>query len=390
VILGRWRDSAVLFSVAAFTAGYASVGLSALLIIALLEIRAGSWRWIPTVLDRPLLALIAVALVSALVSPWRNAALAPAFLVPVTALLSVRSVAVYAKTDPKRIAPLVLLWIAGGVVAAVWRMILSWPDAFIFAWTGKPGQNAIGTTLAIAASLALGMVVSGPSRWRWWLAASIPIIFTGLIVTWARAAWLGAAAGVVMLALVGSRPRARVALVVAAAGLISIGWAVSPQWPGLHKALESLVSLEANENRIAIWRVVPKMVADYPLLGTGYGTFKFAYPRYRELGAKGPTPSFAHNFLLNAAAETGLLGVAAVISLWAAGLTAMWRWQRRTLPVSGEHAAATAILAATVTLFTTQLFDDTVMSVQIGFGLFALLTLGAVADRYVAPKNSQS
>jgi hypothetical protein len=38
-----------------------------------------------------------------------------------------------------------------------------------------------------------------------------------------------------------------------------------------------------------------------------------------------------------------------------------------------------------VALFANQLFDGTVMSVQIGFGLFALLTLGAVADRYLAP-----
>jgi O-antigen ligase len=381
--LAQRRDLILLFTVACFGAGYASIGLVVLLLITPVEVWSRSWRWIPTALDRPLLAVLLVALASAIVSPWRAQALPPTILLLLTAPVAVRSVALYIGRDQGRATRLALVWIAGAVLAAVWWMARSWPATFIFAWTGRPGQNAIGTTLALSLTLALGMLAGLPPRTRWWGIGGILVILAGLVVTWARAAWLGAAAGIVTLVLIGSHRPVRVGLVAATAALIAAGWAASPHWPGIQRVVHSLDSLEANQNRLTIWRAVPRIVADYPILGTGYGTFITVYPRYMEPGARGPTPSFAHDVFLNSAAETGLLGLAAVISLWAAGLAATWRWRRRSLPGSNTQALSAAILAATVTLLTNQLFDGTVMSVQIGFGFFALLTLGAVGDRYL-------
>jgi O-antigen ligase len=168
--------------------------------------------------------------------------------------------------------------------------------------------------------------------------------------------------------------------------LVGLGAVLLPRWPELYAEVRSIGSLEANKNRIAIWKAVPKMIGDHPLVGTGFGTFGHAYPRYRLPGPPDRPPPFAHNLLLNAAVEMGVLGLVAIVALCTVGLVSSWRWMTRSPRGSPERTVAAAVLAALVAFLAIQMVDGTVMYVNISFGFFALLSLGAVGDRYLRPQ----
>ena len=68
-----------------------------------------------------------------------------------------------------------------------------------------------------------------------------------------------------------------------------------------------------NFTRLSIWQAALAMIARFPL--TGVGPFEFG-PIYQLLRLPDGEPAafHAHSFVLTVAAETGLLGVAAVLS----------------------------------------------------------------------------
>jgi tetratricopeptide (TPR) repeat protein len=58
--------------------------------------------------------------------------------------------------------------------------------------------------------------------------------------------------------------------------------------------------------RLRMWAGVLDMIKDNPLIGTGIGTFAYAYPVYQTVG--GYTINHAHNEYLETMSETGLIG----------------------------------------------------------------------------------
>jgi O-antigen ligase len=243
----------------------------------------------------------------------------------------------------------------------------------------------VGTTLAVSAVITLSLLIGRAPGRPWSMAAVLAVLLAGLGATWARAAWLGAAAGVVTLMTLGVDRRVRLALALLTLLLVGLGAVLLPRWPAVYAEVRSIGSLEANKNRIAIWRAVPKMIGDHPVVGTGFGTFGLAYPQYRLPDSPDLMPPFAHNLLLNAAVEMGMFGLVAIVAVCAVGLASSWRWMTRSPRGSPERTVAATVLAALVALLANQLVDGTVMSVHVGFGFFALLALGAVGDRYLSP-----
>lgn len=208
-----------------------------------------------------------------------------------------------------------------------------------------------------------------------------------LVAVWVAGAIPAAVAGLTRMRLDAGLPAALPALglnglgtTMAVATVLALVGAAAVRWPPVAREVRSVASLEANRNRLVLWETAFRIFAAHPVLGTGFGTFQAAYERYRPADAPEPEPPFAHNLLLNFLAETGVVGTAALVTLCATGLAAAWRWATRSPPQSGERAAATAVLAALVTLLVHQMFDGTVLSVHVGFGFFALLALAAVGD----------
>lgn len=64
--------------------------------------------------------------------------------------------------------------------------------------------------------------------------------------------------------------------------------------------------LKAMSGRVEVLRDAPKLIADFPLLGTGLGTFIDIFSKYKTFESK--TYRFAHNEPLQLIAETGISG----------------------------------------------------------------------------------
>lgn len=378
----RLRNAVLLATTAVYAAGYATNGLVLMIAVGIREAISRSWRWISTPLDRPLAAFLVAAFLSALFSDWPRQALTNSTLLLMTAVLSVRTVAAYVVGGAAQCRRFLTVWAAGGVAAALWILVQFDPTNTRLPGTGTLGSNAAGTTLALSVVIALGLLLDQTFRRRWWLAAILPVISLGLVATWARAAWVGAAAGLITLMILGLERRARLVAAVLLFALVGAAAVELPRWRALNAEVRSIVSLEANHNRIVLWKALPRMIRDRPLLGAGFGVFGLAYPRYRLPDAPDPTPSFAHNLLLNALAETGVLGLVAVVALCATGLVSSWQWMTGSPRASSERAAAVTVVAALITVYVIQMVDSSIMYVHVAFGFFALLTLGAVGERY--------
>jgi len=105
-----------------------------------------------------------------------------------------------------------------------------------------------------------------------------------------------------------------------------------------------------SEVRLLIWRPALELVARRPLLGCGPETllscYYLVYPTaLRHIEAPNAVPDRTHNIFLDAAAETGLLGLAALLLLLATTAHALLRLVRHAAHPA-TRALAAALLAA--------------------------------------------
>ncbi|MBE0712124.1 MAG: O-antigen ligase family protein, partial [Candidatus Aminicenantes bacterium] len=116
----------------------------------------------------------------------------------------------------------------------------------------------------------------------------------------------------------------------------------------------------SGEGRIVVYRNTLEMIGDFPLAGTGKGTYVDAYAIYEKID-DGLKLSYAHNDYLEFAAENGVatggaLAVAGIgLAVW---LVAMWRRRRSSFAKGiglGAMLGVTAILIHGFTDFNLQI-----------------------------------
>lgn len=84
---------------------------------------------------------------------------------------------------------------------------------------------------------------------------------------------------------------------------------------GLYPVAERFLHVGENlPSRTDLWKDVASMIKDFPLFGTGLGTFGYAYPVYK-LSVENPLVYLhAHNDYLELVSETGILGFASLMT----------------------------------------------------------------------------
>jgi O-antigen ligase len=254
---------------------------------------------------------------------------------------------------------------------------------------------------AIALSLPLGIAALASTRREragtiaFVLALSAQAVY--LAATRTRGAWLGCAAGVaVTLALLRPRLSPRAALMVLALGAVVVIVALlpgraNPRYGPDAKRLASGVALAeasvdphstALRTRFGLWRRSLTMWRERPLLGVGPGNWPVVFPRFAEPGAAEDgvltvalIPRQAHDDLLERATETGAIGLAALLILYAA---AAWTALRRARSGDTAERAATAgaagtlaaLIGAGVTAFPLEM-PATILLAGVALGLLA-------------------
>lgn len=221
-------------------------------------------------------------------------------------------------------------------------------DRFYRAFGTFQQPNPFGGFMGLSAALALGALIGvgiglysdlrtgtrwNTRDWLWLLFLVFASLVTGLalLMSWSRGAWLGFAAGLVVLLFFLPKTRWKgfllVTLGLLAAVLMvrlnlipgSIGGRITTIGDDLQigDVRGELVTIEnfAIIERLAHWQAGLDMARDNLLLGVGFGNYEVAYEDYGLLNWDHPL-GHAHNYYINILAETGVLGTIFYLMLW--------------------------------------------------------------------------
>lgn len=228
-----------------------------------------------------------------------------------------------------------------------------------------PGELA--GYLIVVLPLALEIVLSRrttPLR----VCAGAALLFglPAFILTFSRAGWIGLAAAFALYAAWRWRLDKRYGALILLLGFGSVLALFNVH----HNPAE-------NFTRISIWQAAIEMIRRFPLTGAGPFDFARIYALVRMPGGD-PQAFHAHDIVLTMFAETGMLGVAAMLwSWWVFARALSGRLARN--PIDGPAAAA---IAAGLAGTWVQGLIDTVSVVIFGLWLPAMaLALAAAAPR---------
>jgi O-antigen ligase len=219
----------------------------------------------------------------------------------------------------------VLLWAAAGgtgvaATAVVAKVVAHGFTIHHFTMFSLGDKNAVGQYLAMALALMLAMVDRLPLRWvgRAVLAVGGGMSLVVLALTNSRAMW--GALVVAVLVLVGwRRPRIVVPGLALFLAVVAVASLAKPDVAERVGALGHAATYLEVGQRAEIWRSAARIWRDHPWLGIGPRTFSLYAgaagnsARARYAVPKDRPHTQAHNNWLHVAAETGTLGLLAMV-----------------------------------------------------------------------------
>ncbi len=203
-------------------------------------------------------------------------------------------------------------YLASGALAAVAAIVMVLAKTPVALYTIGHGR-ATGT-FVLPGELAGYLIVYLPVAFA--IARTLPelraLALAGLgagavafAMTFSRAGFVGMAAAIAAFVLMRRRERgARYAVAIMGAAVVLVGFAFNAH----HDPSE-------NFTRLSIWDAALRMARDFPFSGAGPFEFPRLYEVLRDPGGE-PVAFHAHSVLLTIAAETGVVGLAAVLFGW--------------------------------------------------------------------------
>ncbi|MBK6403647.1 MAG: O-antigen ligase family protein [Holophagales bacterium] len=203
------------------------------------------------------------------------------------------------------------------------------------------------------------------------------VLLVGL--TFTRSAYLGLAAGAVVLVLT-ARPRLALAVPPLAVLLVLVLPA------GVRERAASTFDRTdaAARDRLAMWSSGATMISERPFFGVGPGRITELYPVYRQPEFVEARVGHLHNNLVNVAAETGVPSALAYLAIVGTVFAAGWPLSRdRSRPA--VRSLARGALAANAALFVAGMFEYNFGDVEILRLMLVVLALPFAAARRRAP-----
>ncbi len=214
---------------------------------------------------------------------------------------------------------------------------------------------------------------------RVWLAASICLMSLALLISTSRSGLIGlgvGALGCAALAGASRAPAARRWLLFQGIMLALVALSFGNVGALSARMDETLAETQSDGGRTGIWRDSARMMSDFPLSGTGAGTFGLAIAPYQTT-ARGYALGQAHNHYVQLASEGGaLLALPAAAALLTFVLLARRRLLGARGPILFIRGGALAGLAAVLM----QSVWETGLRMPANAALCAMLAAIAVHD----------
>ena len=210
-------------------------------------------------------------------------------------------------TDPRQYWPGFYGLVGVGVFLSVAGMATDF-------WFIGLNKNGIADSLAISFIVATELILSaGSARARRWLLAALGMIALGLLFSLSRGAWLGTICGVTLIFTLRRRLRLLLKITLCLLPLIAAFWFTLPQ-----SSRDYALGFGTDHYNIKLRYQSVDIAQSYfnqsPVFGMGVGLRK----NYD-----------ATNLLLMTLAETGVLGVAALLLIHVAFFGMIWKAQKR-------------------------------------------------------------
>lgn len=237
--------------------------------------------------------------------------------------------------------------------------------------------NLLSAFLLMLISAAASLFVcSREMKPRLGCLAFLGLLMLCLVLTYSRGAWLSVCALIFFFGLVWDK---RVWLLFLGLPLILFCYhgGVADRLMSIfsHSEADTSVSM-----RMDMWAAAWQMAKDHPLLGIGWGAFKYVYPVYNELIQEAGIVIFhAHNMYLNILAETGLAGFFFAMWFFFGNLWYAVKYIKRKSVRDFDYALALTMAASVLALTISCISDYDLFSTQISLtfwllsGLFASL-----------------
>lgn len=230
--------------------------------------------------------------------------------------------------------------------------------------------NLLSAFLLMAMSAAASMTICTKHKWHRLLYGAVFLLMTlCLVLTYSRGAWLSVCALVVFFGFVWDK-RVWLCLLIVPLLLAFYHGGVTERLLSIfsHSEADTSVSM-----RLDMWYSAIAMSIEHPVLGIGWGAFKYVYPWYNELIREaGITIFHAHNMYLNILAETGIVGfVSYMIFFFGNAWHGIHFLQQREIN-HFDKAIAMTIGAAVIAISVTGISDYDLFSTQISLAFWFL------------------
>ncbi len=233
---------------------------------------------------------------------------------------------------------------------------------------GQP--NPFAGYLNLTLPILVGIALFAPGRWlRVWVALAAAAVAVVMVTTLSRGAWLGFAVALLVMGIVASQRVAvwiwlsllagSMVILAAVFGVIPFGVSgrVLAAFGLSGVSLDSVTSENFSAvQRLAFWQAGLNMFQNNPVLGVGIGNYISSYPQYAAQGWE-TVLGHAHDYYLNAAAETGLVGLAAYLLLVVAAFREVGRAVARA-PRGLWYGVALGLLGSLTALSIHNLVDN--------------------------------
>ena len=230
-----------------------------------------------------------------------------------------------------------------------------------------------------------------------WLALAALLGFAGIVMSFSRGAWLGFAAGGLAMLLVSGR---RASLVAAAAiifaGLVfaagGVHYAPAAIQDRYHQLTSQLTYFNSNDvlltdenfaavERMAHWQTGIAMFLAHPLSGVGAGNFNGRFADFAVNPAFTVSRGHAHNYYIQAAAETGSIGLISYLLLITGALLVCFR-SAREAPTGLGRALGVGAVGVTVAVMVHNVVED-LHVLNLGIQLSAVWALAIIGWRFL-------
>ncbi len=287
------------------------------------------WKWVKTALNKPILALVILCVVSAVFSIHRGSSLRAIILL--INYLAIFYLVIFAINNKPRLLNFAYLIVSVGAFLSVFGIFkrfgynpfswwnyddLKYSMDFLSATYGN--HNHLAGYLEMVIPLTLGLFLIDFRGGKLLLIIYLSFIMvTALILSLSRGGWMGFIFGIsffsygLMKNYYFKKKRLFLGLI---GSLLLLSIVILSSTPVVERAI-SILEKEGEADfyaRTVAWKGAIKMIADKPLLGTGPGTFSSGFTKYQPAGLSSHFTK-AHNDYLHFIAEVGVLLIPIII-----------------------------------------------------------------------------